>query len=225
MKLFPNRRVTSHPTTGRAFTITEMMFTCAIMTVVVGATVSIQLLGLRMYTLAATKLTSTASGRHAMDVIRTQIRQAKTLQVGNCTVPGDPTSFVADSIATNAQGNALQIYPTNAPSPFTIFYLDTSTPTNKLQMYTVTLHYDATGTNVTGSNTTKVLLVSYITNLVVFDAEDYNGNMLTNDPRNNRVYGVTLQFYQWEYPVAAVGNGNMYDFYQLRTRATRRMID
>jgi hypothetical protein len=35
---------------------------------------------------------------------------------------------------------------------------------------------------------------------------------------------VTLQFSQWEYPIALVGGSgfNAYDYYQLRTRVFRR---
>jgi hypothetical protein len=36
---------------------------------------------------------------------------------------------------------------------------------------------------------------------------------------------MTLQFSQWEYPVAGVGNGAMYDYYELHTKVTRRAID
>jgi hypothetical protein len=58
----------------------------------------------------------------------------------------------------------------------------------------------------------------------VFAAEDHLGNVLTNS-QNNRVIGLRLQFYQIAFPVVAVGPGNYYDFYQLRTRVTRRMLE
>ena len=66
--------------------------------------------------------------------------------------------------------------------------------------------------------------VPFVTNYFVFDAEDYLGNVLTNNS-NNRIIHMTLQFSQWEYPVAGVGNGAMYDYYQLHTKVTRRAID
>ncbi len=222
MKPLPNNRVSSPLMAIRAFTLAEMLISIGIFSMVVAAVVYTQIFGLRMYTLAATKLSATKDGRQAMNVIRETIREAKTLQVGNCT-GGDPTSFTSIPTSSNAQGNALLIYPTTNTSPYTIFFLDTSTPTNKLTEYGVTLNYS--GTNVTGSNVSSLVLASYITNTTIFSAEDYQGNVLTNNPRNNRVYEVRLQFYQWEYPIAAVGPSNMYDFYQLRTRATRRAID
>jgi hypothetical protein len=69
-------------------------------------------------------------------------------------------------------------------------------------------------------------LVGYITNTIVFDAEDFQGNIVTNNPKNNQVYHMTLQFYQWEYPIGFIGGSgfNAYDFYQLRTRVCRRAI-
>lgn len=222
MKLNSLNRQASCPAAIRAFTLAEMLIAFAIFMMVVGAMVYMQLLALRIYTLAATKLSATSGGRQAMFQIREQVRSGKIIQVGNCTVAGGP-SFAAVSGTNVARGNALQIYPTTNVSPYVIYYLDRSTTTNKLVAYNVKLLYS--GTNVSGSNVTKKTLANYITNTIIFDAEDYRGNVLTNDSRNNRVYGVTLQFYQWEYPVGTVGAGAMYDYYQLRTRATRRAID
>ena len=41
---------------------------------------------------------------------------------------------------------------------------------------------------------------------------------------NNPVIHVTLQFNQWEYPIAFVGSNaiNAYNFYRLQTRVSRR---
>ncbi len=222
MKMLSPHRKGSRPAPLRAFTLAEMLIAFAIFMMVVGAMVYMQLLALRIYTLAATKLSATSDGRKAMYLIREQIRMGKTIQVGNCTSAGGP-SFTAVSGTNIARGNALQIYPTTNVTPYVIYYLDTGTTTNKLVAYNVRLNFS--GTNVSGSNVSRLVLASYITNTIIFDAEDYRGNILTNDSRNNRVYGVTLQFYQWEYPVGSVGAGAMYDYYQLRTRATRRAID
>ena len=201
-----------------------MLVAFAIFSMVVAAVVFTQVFAMRMYTLAATKLSATRDGRQAMDVMRREIREAKTLQVGNCSVAGGLPLFVPDSTATNAQGNALQIFPTTDTNSYTLFYLDTTSSTNKLKTSDATVIWS--GTNITGTNFTAPLtLCSYITNTTIFYAEDYTGTPLNNDPRNNRVYEVVLQFYQWEYPIAAIGPSNMYDYYQLRTRAARRALD
>ena len=183
----------------------------------VGVMVAIQIFGLRVYTLAATKLTATTGGREAMNHIRDDIREAKTLTVGNLLTAGNPTTYSPYGGTNLAQGNALLIYPTTNSIPFTIYYLDTTTPpTNNLVEYVVT----SAGTNST-------ILASYITNSIIFDAEDFMNNVLTNDAKNNQVYGVTMQFSQWEYPIATVGGVglNAYDFYQLRTKVCRRALD
>jgi hypothetical protein len=165
---------------------------------------------MRVYTLAATKLVATGSARQAMNDIRDEIRDANTVYIGNCS--SDWTTY-ADITNGSQQGNAVEIYPTTNSTPYLICYLDSTTSTNRLMLYS-------------SSTATVQELASYITNLVVFDAEDLYGNVLTNN-QNNRVIRMTLQFSQWEYPIAHIGgtNYNSYDYYQLRMRATRRAIE
>ena len=67
-------------------------------------------------------------------------------------------------------------------------------------------------------------MASYVTNSVVFTSEDYQGTILTNN-QNNRVIGLTLQFYQIQYPVMKIGSNQMFDFYQVRTKVTRRVLE
>jgi len=184
----------------------------------VGVLIATQIFGLRVYTLAATKLAATTDARETLNHIRDDIREAKTLQVGNLQIAGNPSSFQAVAVPGLAQGNALQIYSTtNNGPPYKIYYLDTSTTTKNLDECTVT----STGTNT-------LLLASYITNTIIFDAEDYQGNIITNSLQNNQIYRMTLQFYQWEYPIAFIGTNsafNEYNYYQVRTRVCRRAID
>jgi hypothetical protein len=218
MKLFPNIRSRRQQRSLLAFTLVEMLMSVWIyLFVLVGVMVAIQLFGLRVYSLAATKLTATTGGRQALNQIRDDIREGKLIQVGTLTTPGNPSSFSAYSGTNLAQGIALQIYfTTNQTAPYTIYYLDTSTPTNNLMEYAVT----SAGTN-------SALLAGYITNAIVFDAEDFQNNVLSNSLKNNQIYGVTLQFSQWEYPIAFVGGLglNAYDYYQLRTKVCRRALD
>jgi hypothetical protein len=183
-----------------------------------GVVFAIQLFGLRMYTLAATKSSATAGCRKALDQIRDQIREAKTLDVGSCN--STPDSF--NSLSTNASqiGNALRVFHTTDSNNYTIFYLDRTTTTNcNLKQFTVT-------TNGASFITNTAVLANYITNQDIFTAQDYQGNVLTNDQSldNRLVVYMKLQFYQWEYPIAFVGtNGlNAYDYFQLQTRITRR---
>ena len=220
MKLFPSIPGRSGRTSASAFTLVEMMISVGVYLVIfIGVMVAIQMFALRIYTLAATKLTATEGARKALNHIRDDIRQAKMLQVGTLATAGDPTTFAVVSGGSGAQGNALQIFSTtNQGAPFTTYYLDTSAAVYYLKSYEVNSNNAATTTT----------LVGYITNMIVFNAEDFRGNLVTNNLLNNQVYKLTLQFSQWDYPLAYIGpNGglNEYNYYQLRTRVCRRAID
>jgi MFS superfamily sulfate permease-like transporter len=202
-----------------AFTLVEIMISAGIyLGIFVGVMVAIQVFALRVYTLAATKLTATQASRKALNQIRDDIRQAKYLQVGKCDNSG---SFTAISGTNGAVGNAIQIFgTTNLGAPYSIYYLQTNTvgsvSSNNLMAKIVTSASSAT-----------YKLSTYITNLDVFAAEDCYGNTVSNVMKNNQVFTIKLQFYQWEYPIAYIGsNGaNAYDYYQLRTKVCRRALD
>jgi hypothetical protein len=81
---------------------------------------------------------------------------------------------------------------------------------------------------VTNNVTTYTnMLAKYITNLIVFNLEDWQTNIpLSEATLDNRLLvRMTMQFSQWEYPIAKIGpsnSWNAYDYYQLRTRVFRR---
>jgi len=218
MKLFSNIQARSRRPDISAFTLVEMMMSVGIyLFIFIGVMIAIQVFGLRVYTLAATKLSATAGARKALNQMRDDIREAKMLQVGNLQTAGSPTTFVAITNSV-AQGGALQIFQTtNVGVPNTIYYLDTTMSTN----------FQLKARIATSAGTNTLTLSSYITNTIVFDTEDFQGTLLTNNLKNNQVYGVILQFYQWEYPIAVIGGVglNAYDYYQLRTKICRRAID
>lgn len=235
MKLFSLQRMNSRRTGAAAFTIAEIMIAMTIFTMVIAAMVGVQIFGMRIYTLAATKLSATAGCRKALNQIRDQIREAKIVDVGNC--PSGPSSFTNLGLSAKQVGNAVKLYPaSNTNSGYTIFYLDYTGSTNFLRQYTVDVKKTISGgaTN-TSTNIYTTVLASYITNRDVFAAQDYRGLVLTNEDQvdnelqsipNRLVVFVKLQFAQWEYPVAKVGANsnawNAYDYYQLRTKVTRR---
>jgi hypothetical protein len=74
-----------------------------------------------------------------------------------------------------------------------------------------------------GTNSFAVV-ANFITNSTIFSSEDAFGNVLTNN-QNNRVIALKLQFYQMQYPIVRIGPGNYYDFYQLSTKTTRRVLE
>ena len=215
MKLFKNIPNRAHWRNVCGFTVVEMVTVAAIFAFLVGAMVCLQIFALRIYTLAATKLTATTGGREALNQIRDQIREGKMVYVGNCSSPSY-SSFALIGTTNSQQGNALIIYPTTNTAWYSIYYLDTSTTTNRL------IQFNVSNSVTIYTNT----LAKYLTNNIVFDARDWQNNIVTNYQSldNRLLIEVTMQFSQWEYPIAYVGtNGlNAYDYYQLRTRVFRR---
>lgn len=204
-----------------AFTLVEMMMVVGIfLFIFVGTMVGVQLFGLRICTLEATKLTATQGARIALDHVRDTIREAKTVYVGNCS-SADASSFSMIGVTNAPQvGNAVIVYPTTNTANYTVFYLDTNTPGNALTEF-----------SVAGSVVTNVqVLTQYVTNLDIFDAETFPGDLQSSIATNyssldNReIIHMTLQFSQWEYPIAFVGGHtfNAFDYYQLRTKIFRR---
>lgn len=201
------RPVQPQPTNTRrpagGFTLPEVVVVMALFSLLLAALISMQLVGLKMHRISETKLTATSEGREALTVLRDEIRMAKFLYVGN----GDATGFVAITNDLPHIGNALQIWPTTNLSRFVRYYVDAATHT--LMRYT---------------NGQARPIAGFVTNLLAFRAEDFRGNVLTNNV-NNRVIRMTLEFYQWQWPLATAGAGGMYDYYRLQTRVTRRAIE
>lgn len=175
----------------------------AIFMMLVGAVVTTQIMGLKLYRISETKLMGTAEGRAALNGVRDEIRMGKILIVGN----GNAGTFAPIPDHAPQTGNALQIHPTTNQNLFVRYFLDAgSTSLKRL------------------ANGEVQTVANFITNQLVFSAEDFAGTVLTNN-QNNRVIRMTLEFYQWEYPIATVESGGMYDYYRLQTRVTRRTIE
>lgn len=202
---------------GAGYTLVEALIASTIFCVLlVGCMVAMQIFGLHIYTLGGTKLSASTSALKVLDNVRNGVRSSYESDVGSLTTVTDPTTFVMCASNGPITGSALRVYPSTNTTTFSIYYLDTSTPTNYLQLATTT----------DGVTFTTTTLASYITNLVVFAEEDCTGNVLTNY-NNNRIIRMELDFYQWEYPVGFVGGVgvNAYDYFRLTTRVSRRMLE
>jgi type II secretory pathway pseudopilin PulG len=202
----------SRPGRSSAFTLLETMVSIGIfMGIFVGVMVGLQVFGLRVYALAATKLSATADGRKTLNSMREAVRSAKTVYVGTYT--NGVFSRITNGLPQT--GNALQIYyadPAGAAGTNpVVYYQKSSNVTNALFRV--------------GNDGVK-LMANYLTNYYVFTAEDFQAKVLTSYD-NNPVIRIALQFYQWEYPIGFVGtNGiNAYNFYRLQTRVSRRAKD
>lgn len=188
----------------KAFTLTEIMVTGALGLVLIGGVITGHLIGVRMFQYTKSKLGGNDDARSAITRLIGEVRTAKLVRVGN----GDENSFTESPVNTEQKGNSVQIFPT----------VDTN---NYIRYF---LSGDNTLRRMTNGAHASLVMAHYITNNVLFTSESYDGRILTNN-ENNRVIGLTLQFYQIQYPVIKIGSNQLYDFYQVRTKITRRTLE
>lgn len=186
----------------RAFTLNELMVATSVFSFVVIGIIVVQMFGMKMHLIAETKMSATAAGRKALNRVRNDVLEGKILNIQT------KTSSTNVNIPVNSPqiGNALKIYPTAAMTSYVLYYMDSSS--NCLTRFS------------SADDQTEVLAIN-ITNQLAFQAEDFRGNVLTNN-QNNRVIRMVLEFSQEE----NLGrSGKLYDSYRLQTRITRRAID
>lgn len=183
----------------RAFTLPEVMVAMAIFSMAIAATLSSQLFGLRMYRISDAKLTVSADARAVLDHLRGEVWAGKLLLVGN----GDSSAFTLVPDNNPLCGNALKICATTDTNHFIYYYLDAN---------------DSTLKRMTSASAQIQTVAHNVTNLVVFRAEDFQGNTLSNY-LNNRVIRMVMQMRQPE------NFGGQTEYYQLQTRLARRAID
>jgi hypothetical protein len=100
------------------------------------------------------------------------------------------------------QGAGLLIYPTTNTTNYIIYFVNPS---------------DQTFRRTTDQTGTAEILAGSVTNTLVFAAQDFSGNVLTNN-QNNRVIHLTLEFHQ---PARFMLGA---DYYKLETSMTRRAL-
>ena len=189
----------------QAFTLAEVMIAAAIFSLAVIGVIYSHLFGLRMQGITQSKLASTEGARFALNRVKDEIRTAKTVLVGD----GNSASFAEVPMGQPQAGNAVQIYATTNTNSFVRYFLDDNADALK--------RYDS------NSRQTETV-AGYVTNSVAFRAEDYLGKPLTNS-QDNRVIRMTLEFYRLQYPLVKIGPGNLYDYYRLQTRISRRALE
>jgi prepilin-type N-terminal cleavage/methylation domain-containing protein len=194
-----------HHSRCRAFTFAELLVVSALLSVVVAGVIAAHMTGLRMMEITKAKLGANDEARQGISRLIEEIRTAKVVKIGS----GNLNSFTEVAPNTQQLGSAVQIYPTLQTNLFVRYFWDESS--RELRRTT------------NGASAASIIAHS-ITNRVIFTAEDFKGTVLKNN-ENNRVIGLTLQFYQIQYPVVRIGPGYHYDFYQLRTRITRRALE
>ena len=161
------------------------------------------LFGLRLFAMVRPKLDATDQARLLVGTVSSEIKGAAQIKVGT----GGLLSFTEVSLNSPQSGNAIQIYPSSDTNLFVRYYYDSG---------------DRTLKRLVNSNSVVRTMASSVTNSTVFRAEDFAGNVLTNN-QNNRVISMVLQFHQREYGAGSAAK-NASDFFQLRTRVTRRSL-
>ena len=187
------------------FTFTEIMVAGTLLMMILAGMLSAHLFGMRMFEITKAKLGANDEARQAISLMMQEIRSGKLVKIGSGTL----TNFTEVPVDTAQRGSAVQIYPTASTNQFVRYFWDQES--QKLKRTT------------NGSSSVSIVANS-ITNNIVFSAEDAVGNVLSNN-ENNRVIALTLQFYQIQYPIIKIGPGEYYDFYQLRTKITRRTLE
>ncbi|PYK99296.1 MAG: hypothetical protein DME19_09095 [Verrucomicrobia bacterium] len=182
------------------FTLPEIMVAMALFSLVVIGAVYTHLFGMRLYRITESKLSSTDNARSAVNRVSDEIRAAKMVEIGN----GNSASFsvIADNLPQI--GNALQVYASTNTNSFVRYFMDPKESALK---------------SMPSGSSAATVVASFVTNALVFRAEDFLGNVLTNN-QDNRVIKMTLEFYQLQYPIVRIGPGYLYDYY-----ITRRAIE
>ena len=188
----------------RALALPELMIATSIFSLVCAGVLVGHLFGMRLLEVTLPKLGTDQESRRSLGILMADIRSAKILRIGN----GGLGSFTSLAINTTQLGNSIEIYPSTDTNLFIRYFWD---PVDKKLKRTL-------------DGALASAVAHSISNSLVFTAEDFAGNVLTNF-QSNCLVGVDLQFYQLEHPKVSVGPGQYYVSYQLRTRLMRRVSD
>jgi len=180
------------------------MVTMAIFLFILSGMITSYMYGLRMFEITKPKLSASDDAREAINKLVDEIRAAKLVRIGS----GSLNSFTEVGVNSPQIGSAIQVYPTADTNSFVRYFWDGAEQKLKRMQ--------------SGAVTYAVMCHS-VTNSQVFTSEDFAGNIHSNNV-NNRVIGLNLQFNQIQYPIMPVGPGNYYDFYELHTKITRRVL-
>jgi len=184
-----------------AFTLPELLVAMTIFMILVAGVVAANIYGLEMFQITMTKLTATAGVRKAMGRMTDEIRTGNTIWVGDVS----NGVFVQHINGEPQMGTGLLICSTTNTTPYTLYFVN---PADQ------SFRRTAVGSDSTIPAVTEVL-ASQVTNSDVFCAQDYLGNVLTNN-QNNRVIRLRLDLFQ------AKSHGTIADHYLLETCVTRR---
>jgi prepilin-type N-terminal cleavage/methylation domain-containing protein len=184
---------------NEGFTLPELLIASTVFTMVVSGVLFANLFGLNMFRITETKLIATDAARKTTGKITDEVQTCKSTWIGN--VKNGVFEALLDG--ETQQGSGLLIYPTTNKANFVIYFVNPS---------------DQTFRRTTSTPDSAIVLAESVTNKVVFRAQDYLGNVLTNN-QNNRVIHLNLEFYQPQRYMQVA------DYYKLETSVTRRALE
>ncbi len=187
-----------------AFTLVECLVTMVTVMMVIGAITTAYLYALRIVEFTKPKLGASDEARTAISLLTEEVRGARLVKIGH----GSVSTFNEVNFNARQEGSALQLYPTTNYNLFIRYFWDSND--KKLK-------------RTTNGMTSTYVVANAVSNQMVFSAQNYLGEVLTNN-FNNRVIAMELRFYQIQFPITDIGPGNYYDFYQLRAKITRRTL-
>jgi prepilin-type N-terminal cleavage/methylation domain-containing protein len=182
------------------FTLPELLIASTIMTLVVAGILAAHLFGLKMFQLTEAKLNATAGARKTIGKLTDEIRRCNGFMIGNVTTNDD---FVGLLDGERQQGGGLLIQATTNASDDVFYFVNPS---------------DETFRRSTRAPGTTSILAEAVTNALVFQEQDYSGNVQTNR-RSNHVLHMKLEFYQSPRPLQPA------NYYKLETSVTKRPTD
>ena len=189
------------PVPNKGFTLPEILIALTVFMFVLAGIVAANLFGLRMFQVNEAKLNATEWSRNTFGKITDEIHTCNTVTVGNMTTNGDFEGLLPGEVQ---QGTAIEIQPTTNTASLIYYFVDS---------------FDGTfrQTVSTPGGTHTIILADSVTNTMVFQAQDFSGQVLTNS-QNNQVIHLTLEFYQPEHYLVGP------DYYKLETSVTRRAL-
>jgi len=190
-----SRRSGVAPAGSHGFTLPELMVALSVFMLVIGGVVFAHIYGLSMFRITEIKLNATADARKTLGRMADEIRTGTDTAVGN--VKNGVFEALLDGEAQ--QGTALLINPAANSTNYILYFMNPS---------------DSTFRRTTSAPGSAVVLADSITNSVIFQAQDYSGQVLTNS-QGDCVIHIDLEFYQPERARQPA------EFYKLETAVTR----
>lgn len=185
-------RASATPVAG--FTLPELLIAITVFSLLVMGIIFANLYGLSMFHITETTLNATDDARATVGKMTDEIRICNGAWIGNVKTG----VFAARLDGEVQQGNSLLI---SNNASYVMYFINPS---------------DQTFRRTTSTPGSATVLAEFVTNAVVFSAQDYLGTVLTNN-QNNRVIHLNLEFYQARRAMQIA------QYYKLETSVTRRV--